>query len=390
MNLTARAVRAPAARKTPRPGLIQRCGGIDCPPGTCGHTDDPADATVRRSTDNAAATRSAAAPAVVQDVVRSAGLPLDAATREAMEPRFGYSFSDVRVHADEQAAKSAAAVGARAYTVGNHVVFGAGRYVPDLSEGRRLLAHELAHVVQQSRSDLVAVRPSLAVGPVDAPEEREADAAANAALRGGAATVSPAAGAFVRRAAIYSGNVSDEGSCEHLACRSKWACEDDSGIECPAGTRNAFDKTKKKFSPLFTCDRTCEKRVEGCNDSANWMALPHSRWTSGKCGQDLVICANGNFTHATVRDRSDRGVWEVSHGVQDDVAVSPYATFKGTIYADENSAAFKTDARCGNAKKAGKAGVGPDLGSDGGDSGLVPVDAPTVSALSDSPEVSPL
>jgi hypothetical protein len=181
----ARAVRAPAVRKTPRPGLIQRCGGIDCPPGTCGHTDALADATVPRAGDTAAAMRSAAAPAVAHDVIRSAGVPLDAATREAMEPRFGYSFSDVRVHADERAAKSAAAVGALAYTAGNHVVFGAGRYAPDLGEGRRLIAHELAHVVQQSCSDLAAARPTLAVGPADTPEEREADAAADAALRGG-------------------------------------------------------------------------------------------------------------------------------------------------------------------------------------------------------------
>jgi hypothetical protein len=100
-----------------------------------------------------------------------------------MESRFGYSFSDVRVHADEWAANSAAAVGALAYTVGNHMVFGAGRYAPDLGEGRRLIAHELAHVVQQSSSGLSAAPPTLAVGPADAPEEREADAAADAALR---------------------------------------------------------------------------------------------------------------------------------------------------------------------------------------------------------------
>jgi hypothetical protein len=66
-----------------------------------------------------------------------------------MEPRFGQDFSQVKVHTDEQAAVSAQAVSARAYTVGRDVVFGAGQYAPGTSEGQRLLAHELTHVVQQ-------------------------------------------------------------------------------------------------------------------------------------------------------------------------------------------------------------------------------------------------
>jgi hypothetical protein len=66
-----------------------------------------------------------------------------------MEPRFGYDFSHVRVHTDDQAAESANAVNAVAYTVGYDVVFGLGRYAPMTSDGRRLLAHELTHVIQQ-------------------------------------------------------------------------------------------------------------------------------------------------------------------------------------------------------------------------------------------------
>jgi len=67
-----------------------------------------------------------------------------------MEPRFGHRFGDVRVHTGEQAAESAQAVGAMAYTVGNQVVFGKGRYQPSSAEGRHLLTHELTHVVQQA------------------------------------------------------------------------------------------------------------------------------------------------------------------------------------------------------------------------------------------------
>jgi hypothetical protein len=77
------------------------------------------------------------------------GHPLPAAQRAFFEPRFGFDFSDVRVHNDAAAASSARVVGAKAYTVGRNVVFGAGRWAPRSSTGRRLIAHELTHVVQQ-------------------------------------------------------------------------------------------------------------------------------------------------------------------------------------------------------------------------------------------------
>ena len=77
------------------------------------------------------------------------GQPLPESTRAFMEPRFGYNFSKVRIHNDERAAESAHAVQARAYTVGKNVVFGAREFAPQTSEGSRLLAHELTHVVQQ-------------------------------------------------------------------------------------------------------------------------------------------------------------------------------------------------------------------------------------------------
>jgi hypothetical protein len=88
-------------------------------------------------------------PPIVHDVLQSPGEPLDAATRAFFEPRFGHEFSNVRVHADTKAAESARAVGAIAYTVGRNVVFGAGQYVPHSDRGRKLLTHELAHIVQQ-------------------------------------------------------------------------------------------------------------------------------------------------------------------------------------------------------------------------------------------------
>jgi hypothetical protein len=88
-------------------------------------------------------------PPIIHEVLRSPGQPIDLATRAFMEPRFGHDFSHVRVHTDERAGDSARAVNALAYTAGRHLVFGVGQYSPTTASGRRLLAHELAHSVQQ-------------------------------------------------------------------------------------------------------------------------------------------------------------------------------------------------------------------------------------------------
>jgi hypothetical protein len=90
-----------------------------------------------------------AVPAIVHEVLRSAGESLDPATRAFMEPRFGHDFSQVRVHTDSKAAESARDLDANAYTVGRNIVFGADQFRPETRAGRRLLTHELTHVVQQ-------------------------------------------------------------------------------------------------------------------------------------------------------------------------------------------------------------------------------------------------
>ena len=93
------------------------------------------------------------APGIVREALRSPGQVLDTTTRAYFEPRFGRDFSGVRVHTDSRAAASARRLNARAYTLGQDVVFDAGQFAPETQEGRRLLAHELAHVVQQTRED---------------------------------------------------------------------------------------------------------------------------------------------------------------------------------------------------------------------------------------------
>lgn len=80
----------------------------------------------------------------------TSGGPLPDGLRSYFEPRFGHDFSRVRIHTDAQAARSAQILGAQAYTLGSDVVLGAGQYAPHTGAGRQLLAHELAHVVQQS------------------------------------------------------------------------------------------------------------------------------------------------------------------------------------------------------------------------------------------------
>ena len=107
------------------------------------------------------------APASVHDVLRSPGQPLDQASRAYFEPRFGHDFSQVRVHSGTRAAESATAVGALAYTVGRNLVFSAGAYAPRTDSGRRLLAHELTHAVQQAEGR--AGRPTLQRQPANNP-----------------------------------------------------------------------------------------------------------------------------------------------------------------------------------------------------------------------------
>jgi uncharacterized protein DUF4157 len=98
------------------------------------------------------------APPIVHEVLSSPGQPLDSATRAFMEPKFGHDFSQVRVHTDEQAAESARAVGAKAYTVGQKIFFAAGEYLPGTPAGQKLLGHELAHVIQQRSAAPLSLR----------------------------------------------------------------------------------------------------------------------------------------------------------------------------------------------------------------------------------------
>lgn len=120
-------------------------------------------AVLHRSCASRAATKNRAAKNVTGDLsslvargTSGGGRALDRNTRAFMERRFGRDFGDVRVHTDATAAESAGALNAHAYTLGNNIIFSAGRYQPQTQQGRRLVAHELAHVLQQHQGSRAA------------------------------------------------------------------------------------------------------------------------------------------------------------------------------------------------------------------------------------------
>jgi hypothetical protein len=161
------------------------CGGTTGPSGEC---EDCRKVSLQRKTRSSepGTGNDSSVPPIVPEVLRSPGQPLDTATRAFMEPQFDRDFSHVRVHTDAPAAASAHAVAALAYTVGQQIVFGSGQYAPTAPAGRRLLAHELAHTVQQDRFG-ASVSPRLEVGAVDTAAELEADRVADHVVSGRAA-----------------------------------------------------------------------------------------------------------------------------------------------------------------------------------------------------------
>jgi hypothetical protein len=161
---------------TPRLQRQCKCGKV---PGTTGECEEcqKKKQTLQRSAKGAMAP--AAVPPIVNQALAGPGRPLDTPTRSFMESRFGHDFSRVRVHDDAMATASARAVNARAYTVGSDIVFDHGQYRPQTPAGSHLLAHELAHTVQQS--GLRRSGRDLPMGGALEPQlEREAEMAAQA------------------------------------------------------------------------------------------------------------------------------------------------------------------------------------------------------------------
>ena len=111
---------------------------------------------------------------MVEQALRSRSEPMDSATRGFMEPRLGHDFGGVRIHRGPEADAAAQAVDAAAFTIGRDIVMADSFYEPASPAGRQLLAHELVHTIQQSRTREAGAGP-FEVGGVNDPAEVEAD-----------------------------------------------------------------------------------------------------------------------------------------------------------------------------------------------------------------------
>jgi hypothetical protein len=216
------------------------------------------------------------AAAAVLLAARTAGQPLEPSMRTWLEPAFGRDFSAVRVHVDAQAARAARGIGAAAYTRGNDIVFGAGSYRPHTAAGAQLVAHELAHVAQYAAFGAPSAARAPLLGHTDDPAEREADLAAQQAMRGRATRM-----AQPPRAGVHRTTADDWNTAGYVGGAIAGAGLLGLGIAWLAG---AFDRSV--FSPqelnqyLDVLART--RAIEDHRDSDNKARDLVRRWAAGE------------------------------------------------------------------------------------------------------------
>ncbi|MEK6300589.1 MAG: DUF4157 domain-containing protein [Acidobacteriota bacterium] len=279
-------------------GILQRkcatCGQHTIAGGGCSDCEKKKGSLQRKAANSKAASE---APSIVHEVLRSLGQPLDAATRAFMEPRFGHDFSGVRVHTNKRAAESARAINALAYTVGRDVVFGPGQYQPHSSEGSRLMAHELAHVVQQGDGydggSVAGIESETSVA------EQNAESTAATVMAGGAAKTIPAAARLIhRRAEPYLKKIT-----VHLAPPQSADLEwQGTAPSSATGSDHFTVSTGKGYSnpgdDPGTCTRAC------CNDPMTQCAPPWNQ--PGRVGACCTYYGN-NFWTGTPEPQHDGG-----------------------------------------------------------------------------------
>ena len=148
--------------RMPEPRVQRKCacGGTPGPTGECEECGKKRLSLQRMSLNVAGPVAGGFALPIVHDVLRSPARSLDPQTRAFMEPHFGHDFSRVRIHADPGASRAADAVQAQAFTVGSDIVFGRGKFEPSTPAGRKLVTHELTHVVQQGAAPAAAMHPA--------------------------------------------------------------------------------------------------------------------------------------------------------------------------------------------------------------------------------------
>lgn len=202
------------------------------------------------------------APPIVHDVLRSPGQSLDAATRAFFEPRFGYDFSKVRIHADEKAAQSARAIEASAYAVGEHITFASGRYAPGTAEGSRLLAHELTHVVQQGPA-LSNPAAQLSIESSHSDAEREAAQVESSISNSHGVIVAAKASEAIHRAPDAPPPAANPGAVGNCKLPSDYASEHEAGMEMMC----VSDASKKGAKSCTLTDGHLKILNDGKNDA---------------------------------------------------------------------------------------------------------------------------
>ena len=278
-------------------GLLQRkcaCGGAPGVDGECAECRNKRLEMQRRSANQA---EPSAIPPVVHEVLGYPGQALDAGTRAYMEPRMRHDFSKVRVHTNAPAAESARSVNALAYTVGQNVAFGPGQYRPDSSDGKRLLAHELTHVVQQSMGELPET--SARMHSTREGMETEAVIAENALLSGKGFTLSSAHSVSgIQRKKPEAGTKTipklDMGNIKN-AKEQFYSIEEPVLADTPAGFKY------KPYASETDCDIGGAENLTPKKNDGNWI-VSNIPWTVS-CIVNLPKWKN--FIHATAPDRNE-------------------------------------------------------------------------------------
>ena len=231
-------------------------------------------------------------PALASQIhtLRGGGQPLDPATRAFMEPRFGHDFSQVRVHTDARAAETARAVNARAFTLGREVVFEHGQYAPGTDQGKRLLAHELTHVVQQS--------PNHAYHKRDAPETKAEKPAQ-------IANVDQIPGARLQRLGNNPGCTDAQAKAIHQAIYDArgWVNKAIAKLETDPLSKQTLASLRRNFGPTYGVAADAPLIAGRLRTAYNEMStIPYScrDATDATCATSVCGYATGAGAHAAI------------------------------------------------------------------------------------------
>lgn len=259
------------------------CNGSSGPSGGCAECRNKG--TALRTA--ASSSRRELAPPIIHDVLRSTGQPLESSVRKSMERRFGHDFSRVRINTDSRANESAGSVNALAYTVGRDMVFGRGQYVPGTLHGTKLIAHELAHVVQQG--DLQWAGVPLAIGSQHDAGEREAQEAAEWPY-GGRLRLSGSSGAQRLQMQSIAVSMNAGGNAPNRKCLTSGFGENTYRCYCGRGTApGCGDFQCEPYDELDACCRQHDQAYGDCNLEDT--LVPFSRCSLKGKAADLVLCA---------------------------------------------------------------------------------------------------